>query len=104
MLEVDLYELSAFYHGSGTDAGDPPSTSSSSSALSSSPLSAAQTAAQACPCEAVLQALKAGELDRLRHTVRKGGLGRDLYPWLGTEPMFRLQVRLAAVGSDREYS
>ena len=46
--------------------------------------------------EPLLTPLDEVEIKRISATVRKGGLGREMYPWNGLEPMLRLQARLGA--------
>ena len=41
----------------------------------------------------MLMPLDEKEIRRISSTVRKGGIGREMYPWNGIDPMLRLQAR-----------
>ena len=43
--------------------------------------------------EEMLMPLDEKEIRRISSTVRKGGIGREMYPWNGIDPMLRLQAR-----------
>ena len=80
VFELDIHKFEAHFRGGGSNRSTDPTEEGGEDEAG----------------HAVIVALDESEVRRIKSTVRKGGLGRELHIWNGRDPMVRLQADLGA--------